>query len=130
MVPVLYPDMVARNGLESTRRPRARSQGFGQVAPEGVPPDATDSTRIHIGHWVARAPLCEPRISPRTHSDEEIIMKRIATGLLVVAAIAALALPALAAPLFTEDFSYALASALNGQGGWSAHSGAGTNPPT
>jgi hypothetical protein len=30
--------------------------------------------------------------------------------------------------LFNEDFSYAAGSALNGQGGWYAHSGAGTNP--
>ena len=32
--------------------------------------------------------------------------------------------------LFTENFSYAAATALNGTGGWSAHSGAGTNAQT
>jgi len=58
-------------------------------------------------------------------------MKKIATSLLVTAALAALAVSAAsAAPLFTEDFSYALGSALNGQGGWAAHSAAGTNAQT
>lgn len=32
--------------------------------------------------------------------------------------------------LFTEDFNYTAASALAGQGGWAAHSGAGTNAQT
>jgi photosystem II stability/assembly factor-like uncharacterized protein len=31
--------------------------------------------------------------------------------------------------LFVENFEYTPATSLNGQGGWSAHSGAGTNPP-
>ena len=58
-------------------------------------------------------------------------MKRIATSLLVTAVIAAFGVSAAgAAPIFTEDFSYALGSGLNGQGGWAAHSGAGTNPQT
>lgn len=34
------------------------------------------------------------------------------------------------AQVYTEDFSYAAATPLNGTGGWSAHSGAGTNPPS
>lgn len=58
-------------------------------------------------------------------------MKKVATSLLVVAATAAFAIPAsMAAPLFVEDFSYATPSGLAGQGGWAAHSGAGTNPQT
>jgi len=58
-------------------------------------------------------------------------MKKIATSLLVIAAIASFAVSAAsAAPIFTEDFGYALGSGLNGQGGWAAHSGAGTNSPT
>src|SRR5438093_1556380 len=32
--------------------------------------------------------------------------------------------------VFTENFSYAAGSPLNGTGGWSAHSGAGTNAQT
>src|SRR5437867_873355 len=35
-----------------------------------------------------------------------------------------------ATPLFNENFSYAAASNLNGQGGWTAHSAGGTNPQT
>jgi hypothetical protein len=57
-------------------------------------------------------------------------MKKIATGLLVLAAVTTSAIGASAAPLFVEDFSYAVGSGLNGQGGWAAHSGAGTNPQT
>jgi hypothetical protein len=58
-------------------------------------------------------------------------MKKIATSLLVIASIAAFAVSAAsAAPIFTEDFGYALGSGLNGQGGWAAHSGAGTNAQT
>ena len=58
-------------------------------------------------------------------------MKRIATSLLVTAAIAAFGVSATsAAPLFVENFSYATPSGLVGQGGWAAHSGAGTNPQT
>lgn len=57
-------------------------------------------------------------------------MRKLATSLLVMAAVIALAASASAATLFTENFSYALGSQLNGQGGWSAHSGAGTNPHT
>jgi hypothetical protein len=58
-------------------------------------------------------------------------MSKIATGLLIVAAAAVFAITASAAPpLFLEDFSYASSSQLNGQGGWAAHSGAGTNPLT
>ena len=58
-------------------------------------------------------------------------MKRIATSLLMLAALAAFAIPAAsAAPLFVEDFTYAIGTALNGTGGWAAHSGAGTNPQT
>jgi len=58
-------------------------------------------------------------------------MKRMVTSLLVTAVIAMLGVSAVsAAPLFVEDFSYALGSGLNGQGGWAAHSGAGTNPQT
>ncbi|HTM57855.1 MAG TPA: hypothetical protein VL123_05510 [Candidatus Udaeobacter sp.] len=57
-------------------------------------------------------------------------MKRITPGLLILAA-TVFAIPALAAPpIFQEDFNYAIGSQLNGQGGWSAHSGAGTNPQT
>ena len=33
-----------------------------------------------------------------------------------------------ATPLFNENFSYAAASNLNGQGGWTAHSAAARNP--
>ena len=55
-------------------------------------------------------------------------MKKIAT---IIAATALLSLVAgaafAAAPLFTEDFNYPLGTALNGTGGWSAHSSAGTN---
>ena len=58
-------------------------------------------------------------------------MKKITPSLLILAAVTVLAIPATAAPpIFQEDFSYALGSQLNGQGGWSAHSGAGTNPQT
>lgn len=58
-------------------------------------------------------------------------MKKIATSLLVTAAIAAFAVSAAsAAPIFVENFSYATPSGLVGQGGWAAHSGAGTNPQT
>lgn len=58
-------------------------------------------------------------------------MKKSVTMLLALGAIAAIGVSsAMAAPLFTEDFSYAAASALNGQGGWAAHSAAGTNPQT
>lgn len=50
---------------------------------------------------------------------------------LLVAAALLLLLPAVAANaavVYTEDFSYVAASQLNGQGGWAAHSGAGTSP--
>jgi len=58
-------------------------------------------------------------------------MKKIATSLLVVAAIAVFAVSAAsAAPLFVENFSYSTPSGLVGQGGWASHSGAGTNPQT
>jgi hypothetical protein len=58
-------------------------------------------------------------------------MRKTVTALLAVAVIATLGVSAVtAAPLFTEDFNYALGSQLNGQGGWAAHSGAGTNPQT
>jgi hypothetical protein len=67
--------------------------------------------------------------TPTHYIHEENTMRKIATGLLVMAAIA-YAIPAPAATLFTENFGYALASALNGQGGWSAHSAGGTNPQT
>lgn len=56
-------------------------------------------------------------------------MRKFATGLLVLAALAA-AVPASATTLFTENFSYALASLLAGQGGWASHSGGGTNAQT
>lgn len=54
-------------------------------------------------------------------------MKRtllVAAALLVVLSAAS----ANAAVLYTEDFIYVAATQLNGQGGWAAHSGAGTNP--
>jgi len=58
-------------------------------------------------------------------------MKKLAITFIAFAALAAFALPALAVgPIYTEDFNYAPATALNGTGGWSAHSGAGTNPQT
>lgn len=58
-------------------------------------------------------------------------MKKIATSLLAIAAIAALGVSAAnAAPLLVENFSYATPSGLVGQGGWAAHSGSGTNPQT
>lgn len=58
-------------------------------------------------------------------------MKKLATILIAAAAVSALAAQAFAAPpIFTEDFSYASGTALNGTGGWAAHSGAGTNPQT
>jgi len=58
-------------------------------------------------------------------------MKRFATSLFATAVVAMFGVSvAMAAPLFTEDFSYAIGSQLNGQGGWAAHSGAGTNPQT
>ncbi|HKQ57305.1 MAG TPA: hypothetical protein VJY35_05520 [Candidatus Eisenbacteria bacterium] len=57
-------------------------------------------------------------------------MKKLVTSLLVLAAVAAFATASTAAPIFVEDFSYAVGTALNGTGGWSAHSGAGTNPQT
>jgi hypothetical protein len=57
-------------------------------------------------------------------------MKKIATSLLVLAAVTAFAITASAAPLFVEDFSYATPSGLVGQGGWASHSGAGSNPQT
>ena len=37
---------------------------------------------------------------------------------------------AVAVPLFEENFDYLDGTALNGTGGWAAHSGAGTNPLT
>jgi hypothetical protein len=58
-------------------------------------------------------------------------MRKSAISLLTLGVLtAAFAASAVAAPLFTEDFSYQIGSGLNGQGGWSAHSGAGTNPQT
>jgi len=58
-------------------------------------------------------------------------MKKIATSLLVVAAVAAFGVSASsAAPLLVENFSYSTPSGLVGQGGWAAHSGAGTNAQT
>lgn len=57
-------------------------------------------------------------------------MKKFATHLLALAMVAVFAIPASAAPLFVENFSYATPSGLVGQGGWAAHSGAGTNPQT
>lgn len=45
-------------------------------------------------------------------------------------ATATLASESPSALLLTEDFSYTAGSPLNGQGGWAAHSGAGTNPIT
>jgi hypothetical protein len=58
-------------------------------------------------------------------------MRKTATTLLAFAAIALFGVSAAtAAPLFTEDFSYPVGTALNGTGGWAAHSGAGTNPQT
>jgi len=58
-------------------------------------------------------------------------MRKIATGLFVLAAAVAVATTASAAPpLYIEDFNYASPSGLVGQGGWAAHSGAGTNPLT
>jgi len=58
-------------------------------------------------------------------------MKKIATGFFVLAMAASFAIQAFAAaPLFVEDFNYTAPSGLAGQGGWAAHSGAGTNPQT
>ncbi len=53
-----------------------------------------------------------------------------ATALTLGVMLACGATAARATSLYTEDFSYANASALVGQGGWAAHSGAGTNPVT
>jgi hypothetical protein len=64
------------------------------------------------------------------HIPEESTMKKLATSLLVLAAVAAFATTSMAAPIFVEDFSYAIGTGLNGAGGWSAHSGGGTNPQT
>jgi hypothetical protein len=61
---------------------------------------------------------------------EESTMKKLATSLLALAAVAAFAMTASAAPIFTEDFSYATPSGLVGQGGWATHSGGGTNAQT
>jgi len=57
-------------------------------------------------------------------------MRKIAITLLTMGVAASVAMTASAAPLFTEDFGYATPSGLVGQGGWAAHSGAGTNPQT
>jgi hypothetical protein len=57
-------------------------------------------------------------------------MRKLATHLLVLTAAIAFASSASATQLLTEDFSYALGTGLNGTNGWSAHSGAGTNPQT
>ena len=58
-------------------------------------------------------------------------MKKVTTSILTLAAVGVIGVTAAtAAPLFVENFSYSTPSGLNGQGGWSAHSGAGTNPQT
>jgi hypothetical protein len=58
-------------------------------------------------------------------------MRKTAISLFVLGlASAFFAASASAAPLFVEDFNYAVGTALNGTGGWAAHSGAGTNPQT
>ena len=51
-------------------------------------------------------------------------------SILVVMMLAILTLGSIAsAQLLVEDFSYASGTSLNGQGGWTGHSGTGTNPP-
>lgn len=58
-------------------------------------------------------------------------MRKMATSLLALAAVGVIGVTAAtAAPLFVEDFSYTAPSGLAGQGGWAAHSGAGTNAQT
>lgn len=59
-------------------------------------------------------------------------MRKTAITLLALglAATFAATIAAAAPPIFQEDFSYAIGSLLAGQGGWSAHSGAGTNAQT
>ncbi len=48
----------------------------------------------------------------------------------IFASLLLLAAASASAQVFTDDFSYAAAAPLNGTGGWSAHSSAGTNPPS
>lgn len=56
-------------------------------------------------------------------------MKTIVTLATTLGCAILIASSAIGQVLFEENFSYTPASSLNGQGGWSAHSGAGTNPP-
>ena len=56
-------------------------------------------------------------------------MKKIATTLFALGLLA-LASSAFAIPIYIEEFNYAAASQLNTQGGWAAHSAAGTNAVT
>jgi hypothetical protein len=58
-------------------------------------------------------------------------MKKVTTSILTLAAVGVIGVTAAtAAPVFVENFIYSAPSGLNGQGGWSAHSAAGTNAQT
>lgn len=57
-------------------------------------------------------------------------MKRATTLIITLAAGLIGVTAATAAPLFVENFSYGTPSGLVGQGGWAAHSAAGTNAQT
>ena len=54
--------------------------------------------------------------------------RRLAVAVVLGAMLACGGSAARATSLYTEDFSYTNGSLLVGQGGWAAHSGAGTNP--
>ena len=100
---------------------------------------AAGASQVMIGSWfagTAESPEASRGETSRNHISQDILrgeikMKKIVT---ILAASALLALVAgsafAAAPLFEENFSYPAGTALNGTGGWAAHSGAGTNPIT
>src|SRR5213078_1511975 len=68
--------------------------------------------------------------TPARTSSPGSRIRLLAAAAAIAAVIVVNAAPAGATLLFNENFSYAAPSALNGQGGWTAHSGAGTNPQT
>src|SRR4029079_15102136 len=118
-----YRMSAARRALRRKVRAPARISESAGEFPSPLLPRREDAGR-------SRAPPELPHHGFH-NTEESVPMKKIATSLLVIAAIAAFAVSAAsAAPLFVENFSYATPSGLESQGGWAAHSGAGTNPQT